>query len=119
MTKREILDIIEVAPGEFRGVVEVEADATGWTVLSDHGYVYEVLRPRTLTLVQADAKRWLLLEDGEITPASYRERDLPQVFEAMARAAYPLATRAYQWTAGRPVKSLAEWKRSVAKRFAV
>ena len=29
----EVLDIIEVAPGRFRGVVEIEADATGWTVL--------------------------------------------------------------------------------------
>jgi hypothetical protein len=118
MTKREVLDVMDTGAG-FVGVVEIREMADRWVALSERGYVFVQMKPHTLTLVQADAKRWVLVdEDGEITPAVYRANDLELAYRTQAQAAYPFACRGWQWSGGRPVKSLAEADRNEAGAMA-
>lgn len=116
-TKRptEILDVLPLADGTSVPVVEMEYDATddSWFCLSDRGYPYMIRRPRTLTIVQVDAKRWGLISDaGEVIDTTYRARDLPMIERQAAEAAQPFGVRVWQWTGGRPSCSLAAVKRS-------
>jgi hypothetical protein len=114
-TRPEVIEMAPCADGTFVPVVEMEWDAKdgSWFLLSDRGYPYMIHAPRTLTIVQVDEKRWGIISDtGEVIDTTARERDLPRLEAQAAAAANPYAIRVWQWTGGRPSKSLADVKRS-------
>ena len=111
--KREVVGTMQCLDGKARDAVEVRRTADGWVALDSRGYVWGRDRRQSFTVVQQDEKRWVVLDGaGEIHTGGLRADDLERTFESLAAATDPLWTRAWQWSGGRPLKSLAEWDAS-------
>lgn len=120
--RAEEAGLVRCLDGRLVVPVEMRRVADGWLFLCEKGYVWGVDDPRPAVLeLRQDperASRYLVVNKitGELvtTTRLFSPEAVAQWYAAQERAAHPVAQRAWQWTGGRPVKSLAEYDRSVA-----
>jgi hypothetical protein len=116
---------VTCADGKRRNIVELAKDADGsLTMLDSRGRVWtrDAVQHERMYVQDAErATRWHVfdVETGDYLGSTriFDDAGLAAQCEAAANAARPQTYKAWTWTAGKPLMSLAEFRASLNKRF--